>query len=148
MKITLTADYKLHLDAALEPVRSYKFWKYAASEWHRLYKDWVPMKSGDLYINVCIEPKKITHMAPYAHYLYEGRVYGPNIPVTEGERITGYFSMPNRKKKPTGKSLKYNQLAGHGKACARWDQAAKPTQMPLLVKSLQRYLDRGGIGIG
>ena len=146
MKITLTATNKLRLDTVLDAVRGPKFWKFAATEWHRLYKDWVPMKSGILYSNVHIEPKTITHMAPYAHYMYKGKTYGPNLPITEGDRITGYFSVPNRRKKPTGKPLRYNHQF-HGKASAKWDRAAKPTQMPLLVKTLQRYIDTGGLDL-
>lgn len=149
MKITLTATNKLRLDAVLDAVRGPKFWKYAATEWHRLYKDWVPASNQDanLYSNVQIEPKTITHMAPYAHYMYMGKVYGPNLPIMAGDRPVGYFSIPNRRKKPTGKPLRYNHQF-HGKASAKWDQAAKPTQMPLLVQTLQRYIDTGGLDLG
>ena len=142
MKIKITADMRIKVDDYLEPVRSDKFWKYAAAQWHRLYKDWVPMKSGTLYQQVTIEPKTITHTAPYAHYAYEGQMYGPNIPITEGARVTGFFSQPNRKKKPTGKALQFSKQF-HPKATAKWDQAAKPTQLPKLAKELEAYLNRG-----
>lgn len=145
MRIKLTVDNRIKVNDYLEPVRSDKFWKYAATQWHRLYKDFVPMKSGALYRRVTIEPKIITHTAPYAHYAYTGRVYGPNIPVVKGDRITGYFSQPNRPKKPTGKALQFSKQF-HPKASAKWDQAAKPTQMPKLVNELQRYIDSGRLG--
>lgn len=146
MKIKLTVDNRIKVNDYLDPVRSDKFWKYAATQWHRLYKDFVPMKSGALYRQVTIEPKTITHTAPYAHYQYEGQVYGPNIPVMEGDRVTGFFSQPNRPKKPTGKSLRYSKQF-HPKASAKWDQAAKPTQLPKLVNELQNYVDSGRLGI-
>lgn len=145
MKIKLTVENEIKVSDYLDPVRSDKFWKYAATQWHRLYKDWVPMKSGALYNRVTIEPKTITHTAPYAHYAYMGQVYGPNIPITEGKRVTGFFSQPNRAKKPTGKALNFSKQF-HPKASAKWDQAAKPTQFPKLVEELQDYVDSGKAG--
>lgn len=44
---------------------------------------------------------------PYAHYLYEGIKYGPNIPIKDSQgNITGWYSPPN--KHPTGEKLKYH----------------------------------------
>ena len=44
---------------------------------------------------------------PYAHYQYEGEVYGPNIPIKDDKgNITGWYSPP--KKNPTGKQLAYH----------------------------------------
>lgn len=119
------------------------FWEFAATEWHRLYKDYVPMKKGLLYNGVHITPGQIEHYVPYAHYQYEGKVYGLNYPVTEGGRVVGFFPKPNRRKHPTGASLKYNRNKGHSKASAKWDKAAEPTQKPKLISSLQGYVDSG-----
>lgn len=60
----------------------------------------------------------VEYPGPYAHYLYYGRVYGPNIPVFEDDSgtPTRWFSPPGRQKHPTGKELTYktdlNPLAG------------------------------------
>lgn len=61
---------------------------------------------------------EVTYPGPYAHYMYYGEVYGPNIPVFEdgsGEP-TRFFSPKGEKKHPTGRSLTYatdiNPLAG------------------------------------
>lgn len=43
---------------------------------------------------------------PEAHYLNEGEVYGPNIPIREGGQIVGFYSPPV--KYPTGRPLVYN----------------------------------------
>ncbi len=142
MRVRLTAEEKINVQGLKNAVQSDKFWTYAATQWHRLYKDWVPMDNGVLYNNVQIRAKEITHMAPYAHYLYEGKVYGPSIPISEGGTVTGFFSPRNRPKSPTGKALKYSQ-GKHNKASAKWDQAAAPTQLPKLVKELQSYVDSG-----
>ena len=48
------------------------FWTFAATEWHRLYKDYVPMREGFLTNNVIIRPKEIEHAVPYARRLYNG----------------------------------------------------------------------------
>lgn len=144
MKITVSVgDIKIDVQGITAKAENDPaFWKFAAAEWHRLYKDYVPMKSGVLYQMVTITAKQIEHTAPYAHYQYEGRVFGPSIPIMEGERATGFFSPPNRAKKPTGKSLKYSHEQ-HPKATAKWDKAAAPTQGPKLAKAMQGYIDQG-----
>lgn len=48
------------------------FWTFAATEWHRLYAPYVPMKEGFLTNNVIIRPKEIEHAVPYARRLYNG----------------------------------------------------------------------------
>lgn len=50
---------------------------------------------------------EIEYNTPYAHYQYEGIVYGPNIPIRDAEgNITGWWSPP--KKNPTGRPLAYH----------------------------------------
>ena len=144
MKIAVSVgDIKINVHGITDKVlNDTGFWKYAATEWHRLYKDYVPMKNGILYNRVTITPKQIEHTAPYAHYQYEGRAYGPNYPNTEGKRAVGFFSQPNQTKKPTGKALNYIKDQ-HPKACAHWDKAAAPTQTPKLVQAMQLYIDSG-----
>lgn len=50
---------------------------------------------------------EIEYNTPYAHYQYEGIVYGPNIPIRDAQgNITGWYSPP--KKYPTGRKLEYH----------------------------------------
>lgn len=119
------------------------FWTYAATEWHRLYKPYVPFESGALRDTVIIRPKEIEHTAPYAHYQYTGQVYGPNYPIYQNGVHTGFYSPPNRKKKPTGKSLKYK----NPKASKEWDKKAEATQKHKLISSLQSYIDSGRLNL-
>lgn len=50
---------------------------------------------------------EIEYNTPYAHYQYEGEVYGPNIPIKDADgNITGWWSPP--KKNPTGRKLQYH----------------------------------------
>lgn len=88
------------------------FWTFAATEWHRLYADYVPMREGFLTNNVIIRPKEIEHAVPYARRLYNG---------------VGFHFRKNK----------------HPKASAKWDQAARATQLPKLVSTLQAYIDSG-----
>ena len=62
---------------------------------------------------------------PYARYVYEGIIYGPNIPITginweTGETmIRGWFSPPGEKKYPTGRYMSYYEW----KPERHWDEA-------------------------
>lgn len=114
------------------------FWTFAATEWLRLYKPYVPFDTGTLANTVTITPGCIEHTAPYAHYQYTGEVYGPNIPITESGRVVGYYSPP--RKSPTGRALTYHR---NPRASKEWDKAAEPTQKPKLISSLQSYIDSG-----
>ena len=143
MLIRVTVEDKINTRGLLNAVQSDKLWTFAAAAWHRLYKDYVPMDQGFLYDNKQIRPKEIIHLQPYAHYMYEGIVYGSNLSVSENGVITGYSSPRNRPKSPTGRKIKYNRNAGHPKACAKWDQAAAPVQLPKLVREIQGYVDSG-----
>ena len=49
-----------------------RLWTYAAEEWHRLYQDYVPMRTGVLAGTVLYSPGEIEHTAPYAQRLYYG----------------------------------------------------------------------------
>lgn len=118
--------------------------KFAAAEWHRLYKDYVPMQKGVLYNQVSIGPWEIEHTAPYAHYAYKGEVYGPSYPISEGRCTAGFFSPKNRPKHPTGRMLKFDRSM-HPRACAKWDQAAEPVQKPKLMRAMQKFIDGGGL---
>lgn len=138
----------IHIDVQghMSRVQGQKFWTYAASEWHRLYRPYVPFKEGALYGQVNISGGNgtgtIEHTVPYAHYAYEGLVYGPNVPITQGGAVVGYYS-PTSPKHPTGAMLRFT-----GMGTRHWDEAARPTQLPSLVHSLQSFVDSGALGFG
>ena len=73
-----------------------------------------PWETGSLaksaYSATTIGSGKVIYPGPYAHYLYYGEVYGPNIPVFEDDSgiPTRFFSPPHQKKHPTGRQLHYN----------------------------------------
>ena len=50
---------------------------------------------------------EIEYNTPYAHYQYEGIVYGPSYPIRDSQgNIIGWYSPP--KKNPTGRKLTYH----------------------------------------
>lgn len=136
----------VNIQAHMSKVQGEKLWTYAASEWHRLYRPYVPFKEGTLYNSVNISGGNnegtIEHTAPYAHYAYEGMVMGPNVPITQGGVVVGFFS-PVAPKHYTGAMLHFS-----GMGSRHWDEAAAPTQLPLLIQSLQGFVDSGALGFG
>ena len=83
----------------------------------------------------------ITYNSPYAHYQYMGELYGPNIPIFDGEELMGFWSPPH--KNPTGRKLKYNTFR-HPLATDHWDQAMMTARKEDLAKSYEEYLKLGG----
>ena len=81
----------------------------------------------------------ITYNSPYAHYQYEGELYGPNYPITDGGEVVGFFSPPH--KTPTGKRLEYSTFR-HPLATDHWDKAMMTARKEDLVKSYEEYLKR------
>ena len=83
---------------------------------------YVPHDTGTLetspYAVTVIGSGEVVYPGPYAHYMYYGEVYGPNIPVfiDDSGEPAYFFSPPGEKKHPTGKPLQYstdyNPLAG------------------------------------
>lgn len=135
MAFSITVDSKLRMDEVIDALHGEKLGKFAATEWYRLYRRYVPEDSGAMYNTVSIEPWVITHTSPYAHYQYEGRTMGPSVPINGGES----FFTPVSEKWYTGGSLHYKKAG----ACAHWDQAAIPTEGPKLARAIQAFMQRG-----
>jgi len=79
----------------------------------RYCEPYVPYDSGTLMRSPNtasdIGNGEIVYPGPYAHYQYYGLVYGPNIPISQGGEVVGFFSPPGQKKSPTGAMLEYNK---------------------------------------
>lgn len=109
-------------------------------EIHNLYakmmEPYVPF-SSDL-ANMEVTPEYVKYDTPYAHYHYEGLVYGPNIPIIEDGIVVGWFSIPGKKKEPTGEQLKFQKP----KASAHWDKAMLADKKDEFVKQVEAILRR------
>lgn len=113
--------------------------------------DWclqyVPWETGVLgksaYGATQIGSGRVIYPGPYAHYMYYGEVYGPNIPVFEDDSgiPTRYFSPPGQKKYPTGRDLTYstdvNPLAG-----PFWAERMKADHMDDILKEALAVVGR------
>lgn len=109
----------------------------------RRIKKFMPHRTGATYkltvIQTDIRKPEIVTDTPYAHYLFKGEVYGPNIPRRENGVIVGWWSPPV--KHPTGRKLKYDTTK-NPKAGPRWDKALVNAEGDALRADLQRYIDR------
>ena len=97
------------------------------NEFARMCDPYVPMDTGTLAQTTEITPEGVRYTQPYAHYQYEGLVYGPNIPIIENGMIVGWFSPPGQKKNPTGEAIHYS-TEQHPLASSQWDKAMMKDQ--------------------
>lgn len=140
MQMNIKADVNINANDLAKVSQDQGFWMLAAQTWHKLYRPYCPFKEGALYSSVAFNAygselkAEIEHSVPYAHYVYEGQVYGPNIPIMESGHVISYFSPP--KKHPTGRMMVYS-----GTGTRHWDEAAIPTQQAKLIQTLQDYIN-------
>lgn len=73
----------------------------------------------------------IVYGTPYARYLYNGEVYGPNIPIFEAGELAGFYSPPGQKKHPTGRALTYQGAPERG---AFWFERMKAEHREDIVR--------------
>lgn len=108
---------------------------------------YVPYDNGTLaYDSVDVQTDRIVYQAPYAHYLYEGKVMGPSIPIKENGVIVRWVSPKGEKKHYTGKDIDYSKsiAKGHTYAGPHWDKRMVSAEMQDVVKEVQSYINRGG----
>lgn len=114
---------------------------FLANEAARFMEPYVPADQLILAQKVVItadeECGHVHYTSPYAHYQWEGEVYGPNYPIKENGEVVGFYSPPH--KTPTGKQLKYSTFR-HPLATSHWDKAMLTARKEDLVKSYQSYL--------
>lgn len=112
---------------------------------HNLYakflNPYVPMDEGILSQNLTITPDYVQYNVPYAHYMYEGVVYGPNIPIEENGVIVGYWSKPGVAKHPTGKNINYSHEK-HSLASRHWDKKAMDDKGEVFIKDVAEILKK------
>lgn len=113
---------------------------------HNMYarrlEPYVPFLSGTLNNSVKVTSKYILYPGPYAHYMYEGIVYGPNFPIKKGGVIIGWKSPKGKGvKKPTSREIVYTK-SFHPLATAHWDKVAMQSQLDPFIAEVRIYLLR------
>lgn len=103
---------------------------------------YVPFKEGVLSQQVVVTPQYIEYKGPYAHYQYQGEVYGPNIPILDDDGdVEGWFSPPSKKKKPTGRKLNYNKEF-HPQATDHWDKKMMQDKGDVFTQQVENIVNR------
>lgn len=110
-------------------------------DWNQKY---VPFETGTLarspYAVSDFGSGQVVYPGPYAHYLYYGEVYGPNIPIVDSDSgLIHWISPKGQKKHPTGKQLQYstemNALAG-----SHWFDRMKADHLNDIVKEVEGFV--------
>ena len=103
---------------------------------------YVPYREGDLAYNTMYKTvDEIHYTAPYAHYMYEGKVMGPNIPIKQNGVIIKWFS--RKPKYYTGADIDYSQSQaqpGHEYAGPHWDKRMWSAEKDEVVKEIAEYI--------
>lgn len=102
---------------------------------------YVPMDTGVLSQTIEVTPQYVSYNTPYAHYMYEGEIYGPNYPITEKGQVVGFFSEPGKEKSPTGRMMEYN-FSNHPKATRHWDEVMMSEKGQEFVKQVEELVKR------
>lgn len=97
--------------------------------------------SSHLNQTVDVQVDKVIYQGPSAHYLWNGKVMGPNVPIEkEGNSVTKWISLaPKGGKYYTGKNLIYH-TPGTG---SQWDKRMWTSKGQEVIKEVQSYIDRG-----
>ena len=100
---------------------------------------YVPAKSLNLARSVTHTVDEIIYPGPYAHYIYEGKVMGPNIPIKDKNgNIVGWWS--KAPKYYTGADIIYNTSV-HPLATHHWDKVMWTAEKEDIEKELQKKLE-------
>lgn len=106
---------------------------------------YVPYDEGTLADTAVEEPGQVRYIQPYAHYIYEGLVMGPSIPIIEDNIVVRWFSPKGKAKHYTGKHIDYSKSkAKKPLATSYWDKHMVTAEMPDIIKETQDFINRGG----
>ena len=111
--------------------------RFLAEDVERLCQPYVPMSagSGAHMVNAArVEDDRIIYPGPYAHYVYEGKVMGPNY--TDGK---GRFWSGKAPKEYTGKELQYHGAPKRGK---HWDKRMMADHGDEVKRDMEAWLRR------
>lgn len=111
---------------------------FLASTVQRFCDPYVPMAQGTLKntSQVLSDGSGVLYPQPYAHYQYEGKVMGPNVPLTEGGQVVGFFS-PRAPKHYTGGGLQYHGAPTRG---PYWDKRMMADRRTDVVDAFAGYV--------
>lgn len=104
---------------------------------------YVPYRGGDLaYATMYTTTDEVHYTAPYARYMYEGKVMGPNIPIKDANgNIVKWFS--RKPKYVTDRDIDYSQSRAnpeHEFAGPHWDKRMWSAEKDEVVQEVADYI--------
>ena len=104
---------------------------------------YVPYREGNLaYATMYTTTDEVHYTAPYAQYMYEGKVMGPNIPIKDANgNIVKWFS--RKPKYLTDRDIDYSQSRAnpeHEFAGPHWDKRMWSAEKDEVVKEVAEYV--------
>lgn len=139
VKISVNVDQKRLKEKLLDLVNDPATMLAAHNLLYKKMDPYVPFDTGTMAQSVEITSQHVRYTQPYAHYMYEGIVYGPNIPIIENGVVVGFFSRPGVTKTPTGKYIVYDKTH-HPLATRHWDEAMMRAEGESFTKQLEKLL--------
>lgn len=144
MKLVMKPTNVIKANLGLEP--SGPVQAFFTAECAKTMDKYVPINQGNLASYYILDNNKIIYDQPYAHYMYEGLVMGPNIPIIEEGLVVGWFSPKGKPKYYTGEEIDYsNSVAnGHEFAGPHWDERMWSAEKTDIIKKVQEYFNKHG----
>ena len=91
-----------------------------------------------LRTNKVVKTDSVIYKSPYAHYMWQGDVMGPNIPIKKNGVIQGWFSPKGQPKHYTGAKIQY-----HGAGGPHWEQRMWSAEKNDVIREVERYMRNG-----
>ena len=99
---------------------------------------YVPFADGNLRNNYFLGRDYIKYNSPYAHYMWVGKVMGPNIPIIEEGLVVGWFSPKDKEKYYTGADITYHT----GNTFSHWDRHMWDNEKEVVIRETLREMER------
>lgn len=141
IKIDISSFESSLKDLLLDPLDSKATRIEVGNLLYKMMEPYTPFETGTLMNTVDIDEHRIRYLQPYAHYMYEGIVYGPNIPIIQDGIVVGFFSIPGKKKSPTGKMINYSK-EHHPLATRHWDEAMMEAKSDVVYEKIADIVAR------
>lgn len=102
-------------------------------------RDHIPIDTGDLRNSALVNKQGITWRTPYAHYVWAGKVYKPNIPVFSKGVLVRFVSPKGKKKYQSDQPMEYSIGETTG---PRWVDIAFEQSGRIINNAVTNYLKK------
>ncbi len=141
MKITVEANLDKTPEQIVHRIFDDETMIYVHTQLKRFCTPYVPREEGILNDSAVPTPEYLEYRGPYAHYQWEGEVYGPNFPIYENGVFAGFRSPKNKSKHPTGRELQHPKDKAP-LATSHWEKAMMAAKGAEFCADIEGYLRR------